>query len=71
MSGKRDELTGLKENVIIGHLIPAGTGSPHYQDTHPHRKNKELSEFADELEIATIVERDDEDPDNDPAELAI
>lgn len=25
-SGKRDYLLGLKENVIIGHLIPAGTG---------------------------------------------
>ncbi|MBU2063726.1 MAG: DNA-directed RNA polymerase subunit beta', partial [Candidatus Omnitrophica bacterium] len=25
-SGKRDELLGLKENVIMGHLIPAGTG---------------------------------------------
>jgi len=24
--GKRDELLGLKENVIVGHLIPAGTG---------------------------------------------
>jgi DNA-directed RNA polymerase subunit beta' len=33
ISGKRDYLRGLKENVIIGHLIPAGTGSPHYQDT--------------------------------------
>ncbi|MDD5238487.1 MAG: hypothetical protein PHU96_05975, partial [Candidatus Omnitrophica bacterium] len=25
-SGKQDELFGLKENVIVGHLIPAGTG---------------------------------------------
>jgi DNA-directed RNA polymerase subunit beta' len=24
--GKKDELKGLKENVIMGHLIPAGTG---------------------------------------------
>ena len=24
--GKRDELKGLKENVIMGHLVPAGTG---------------------------------------------
>ncbi|MFZ1413836.1 MAG: DNA-directed RNA polymerase subunit beta' [Defluviicoccus sp.] len=27
VSGKRDELSGLKENVIVGRLIPAGTGS--------------------------------------------
>jgi DNA-directed RNA polymerase subunit beta' len=26
VSGKRDDLLGLKENVIVGHLIPAGTG---------------------------------------------
>ncbi|MBI1978022.1 MAG: DNA-directed RNA polymerase subunit beta' [Candidatus Omnitrophica bacterium] len=29
-SGKRDHLLGLKENVIMGHLIPAGTGFPTY-----------------------------------------
>ena len=34
LSGKRDYLRGLKENVIIGHLIPAGTGSRHYQNTY-------------------------------------
>jgi len=30
-SGKRDELFGLKENVIVGHLIPAGTGFPSHR----------------------------------------
>jgi DNA-directed RNA polymerase subunit beta' len=29
--GKRDELKGFKENVIMGHLIPAGTGLPKYR----------------------------------------
>jgi DNA-directed RNA polymerase subunit beta' len=29
--GMTDHLRGLKENVIIGHLIPAGTGSAHYK----------------------------------------
>ncbi len=29
--GKRDTLDGLKENVIVGHLIPAGTGARRYQ----------------------------------------
>jgi DNA-directed RNA polymerase subunit beta' len=33
MKGKEDHLRGLKENVIIGHLIPAGTGSAFYRDT--------------------------------------
>ncbi|MCM8792371.1 MAG: DNA-directed RNA polymerase subunit beta' [Candidatus Omnitrophica bacterium] len=31
-SGKRDDLYGLKENVIVGHLIPAGTGFYKYRD---------------------------------------
>jgi DNA-directed RNA polymerase subunit beta' len=30
--GKRDLLSGLKENVIVGHLIPAGTGMRQFQD---------------------------------------
>ncbi len=32
VSGKRDHLRGLKENVIIGRLIPAGTGFPNFVD---------------------------------------
>jgi DNA-directed RNA polymerase subunit beta' len=31
IQGKRDELLGLKENVIMGHLIPAGTGMLNYK----------------------------------------
>ncbi len=34
VSGKIDYLLGLKENVIIGHLIPAGTGIDYYKDLH-------------------------------------
>src|SRR5688572_7989033 len=30
--GARDDLLGLKENIIIGHLIPAGTGQYRYSD---------------------------------------
>jgi DNA-directed RNA polymerase subunit beta' len=30
--GARDDLKGLKENIIIGHLIPAGTGIHRYQE---------------------------------------
>ena len=32
ISGKEDHLLGLKENVIVGHLIPAGTGVRHFQN---------------------------------------
>jgi DNA-directed RNA polymerase subunit beta' len=31
IAGKEDRLLGLKENVIMGHLIPAGTGKPEYK----------------------------------------
>jgi len=34
--GKKDALIGLKENVIIGRLIPAGTGLPQYRNIEPH-----------------------------------
>ena len=34
VAGKRDELRGLKENVIVGRLIPAGTGFAYHQNRH-------------------------------------
>ncbi|EAG2275011.1 DNA-directed RNA polymerase subunit beta', partial [Listeria monocytogenes] len=33
--GKKDPLLGLKENVIIGKIIPAGTGMPRYREMEP------------------------------------
>jgi DNA-directed RNA polymerase subunit beta' len=54
LSGKRDYLAGLKENVIIGHLIPAGTGSPHYQNSQPVLKDARLMDYSDELEITGL-----------------
>jgi DNA-directed RNA polymerase subunit beta' len=43
IKGKRDELLGLKENVIIGKLIPAGTGMSRYRRAEPIT-NEELAE---------------------------
>ena len=40
IKGKVDDLVGLKENVIIGKLIPAGTGMKKYQDTHISTEEK-------------------------------
>lgn len=40
VSGKRDDLRGLKENVIVGRLIPAGTGLAY----HEQRRQERLSE---------------------------
>ncbi len=38
---KVDLLRGLKENVILGRLIPAGTGPAHYHDFHMERETYE------------------------------
>ncbi|WP_243292377.1 DNA-directed RNA polymerase subunit beta' [Bacillus sp. FJAT-47783] len=38
IKGKRDELLGLKENVIIGKLVPAGTGMQRYRKASPVSK---------------------------------
>ncbi|MFB3918475.1 MAG: DNA-directed RNA polymerase subunit beta' [Candidatus Velamenicoccus archaeovorus] len=42
-SGKRDELFGLKENVIVGHLIPAGTGLKIHQDFKINKEDVAIS----------------------------
>ena len=42
VNGKSDELRGLKENVIVGRLIPAGTGFAYHQDRMNRRKQAEL-----------------------------
>ncbi len=44
IKGKRDNLLGLKENVIIGKLIPAGTGMPKYKDVEIKVAEKAVSE---------------------------
>ncbi len=46
--GKRDELRGLKENVIVGRLIPAGTGMAY----HEARKVRENMDDAERRAIA-------------------
>ena len=38
IEGRIDWLRGLKENIIIGHLIPAGTGSPNYRNCFQKRQ---------------------------------
>ena len=38
LAGKIDNLVGLKENVILGHLIPAGTGFRSFQEAEVHFK---------------------------------
>jgi len=46
--GARDSLRGLKENVIVGRLVPAGTGTAHHRQRREERHAEEiqLSEMA-------------------------
>ncbi len=49
---KRDYLVGLKENVIIGKLIPAGTGTKGYKGLSPQYVGYASANAADELAVA-------------------
>ena len=55
IKGKKDSLIGLKENVIIGKLIPAGTGMPNYQKITTTPIVEENTETTDE-NIAEKIE---------------
>ena len=52
VSGKQDFLNGLKENVIVGHLIPAGTGTRAFteQKVITRRPNLELAPAEEKAE---------------------
>jgi len=58
--GKRDELRGLKENVIVGRLIPAGTGLAYHKI---RRKQAALAEIA-AAEAMHAVEQPEEETEN-------
>jgi DNA-directed RNA polymerase subunit beta' len=47
--GKRDELRGLKENVIVGRLIPAGTGLAYHRARRAQSAGHDIAEGAFEL----------------------
>ena len=69
IKGKTDELIGLKENVIIGKLIPAGTGMKIYQDTQikteqddetTELNDNEMSQDVDTVNDEEMVVSDNE-----------
>lgn len=51
IKGKRDDLLGLKENVIIGKLIPAGTGMRRYSDVKYEKTAKPVAEVDTQTEV--------------------
>ncbi|MBT7371190.1 MAG: DNA-directed RNA polymerase subunit beta', partial [Gammaproteobacteria bacterium] len=51
VTGKRDYLRGLKENVIVGRLIPAGTGLKYHED---RRKKREVGEESTTVSVSDV-----------------
>ena len=56
VNGKRDELRGLKENVIVGRLVPAGTGLAYHSERRKKRTEEELAEHESAGEEALVEE---------------
>ena len=61
INGKVDKLIGLKENVIIGKLIPAGTGMKRYRDVRLSTDEGESLGYMDEDEILRPINIEPED----------
>jgi DNA-directed RNA polymerase subunit beta' len=55
LAGRTDHLVGLKENVILGHLIPAGTGFRHIHDAEVRIRPEALEALA--AEKGRVLER--------------
>ena len=58
MEGRVDDLRGLKENLIVGRLIPAGTGLAYHQKRQLERRAPELQSPAAETPSAESSERE-------------
>jgi len=52
ITGRVDDLRGLKENVIVGRLIPAGTGFKHHQDKRNRRMDSFMQTSEAEQELS-------------------
>jgi DNA-directed RNA polymerase, beta' subunit len=66
--GSFDELRGLKENVIVGRLIPAGTGLAYHQQRRANREEEqalfEMVKEEPENESGKVVMAEAEMPDD-------
>ena len=60
IKGKKDMLNGLKENVILGKLIPAGTGARQYRDISLVLEKEFLSDDASEILEEKFMSDEDE-----------
>ena len=55
LAGKVDKLVGLKENVILGHLVPAGTGFRSFQESEVRIKPEALEQLTAEKDRALAM----------------
>ena len=60
IKGKVDYLKGLKENVILGKLIPAGTGAKQYSDIEISLEKEYLSDDASEVLENQFIDENEE-----------
>ena len=58
VNGKRDDLRGLKENVIVGRLVPAGTGLSYHSERRKKRAEDELEVQQGLKEHASAAEEE-------------
>ncbi|AEJ18544.1 DNA-directed RNA polymerase subunit beta' [Gracilinema caldarium] len=70
IAGSTDYLRGLKENIIIGHPIPAGTGMKRYRavklfDENQQDLDKYMNEILEQRKLEKVVEPIEEDYDSD------
>jgi DNA-directed RNA polymerase subunit beta' len=55
VTGKRDYLMGLKENVVVGRLIPAGTGLSYHENRRKQAENRRNQEMASAREVEAAL----------------
>jgi len=55
VTGKRDYLRGLKENVIVGRLIPAGTGLKYHEDRRRKKESSDERSTVSALEVEAAL----------------
>ncbi len=56
IKGRVDTLEGLKENVVMGHLIPAGTGLKKFRDLRVWNKDNEIDRVEEEMVEESVSE---------------
>jgi DNA-directed RNA polymerase subunit beta' len=69
IKGKTDMLRGLKENVIIGKLIPAGTGAKEYSDVGMELQKEFLSDDAQEILEEQLMDEKPEETTEEKAQV--